>query len=302
MFFLLGSTRPAVAAAGAYGRARGASWCGGSCAIRRPSSTCGCSPATAPWSSPTCGTGWPICHLLRALRLRQWLEEAHGFSSFHAGLVMLPMSGAAAFCSMLGARTKGIRAPLTVAAACLAVGSAVFLLLQGTSPLVALLCAGALFGIPAGPGGHRQSGRRLRPGPGRRGGLGRRAPAHRPVPRRHHRVGPHRAAVRGARLGLRTACDRPDRRRTRPAAARPDPRRPQPAGRRRPGPGPGPATETGHVPSGPHRSQRPHPPHRKKTATPRPRPRPAPLHLASPHLTRSTSCPPPPSTPRPPWC
>ncbi|WP_405407978.1 MFS transporter [Streptomyces decoyicus] len=80
----------------------------------------------------------------------QWLEEAHGFSSFHAGLVMLPMSGAAAFCSIAGARTKGIRAPLSVAAACLAVGSAVFLLLQGTSPLVALLCAGALFGIPQG--------------------------------------------------------------------------------------------------------------------------------------------------------
>ncbi|WP_329171782.1 MFS transporter [Streptomyces decoyicus] len=80
----------------------------------------------------------------------QWLEEAHGFSSFHAGLVMLPMSGAAAFCSIAGARTKGIRAPLTVAAACLAVGSAVFLLIQGTSPLVALLCAGALFGIPQG--------------------------------------------------------------------------------------------------------------------------------------------------------
>ncbi|MFC9242005.1 MFS transporter [Streptomyces decoyicus] len=80
----------------------------------------------------------------------QWLEEAHGFSSFHAGLVMLPMSGAAAFCSIAGARTKGIRAPLTVAAGCLAVGSAVFLLLQGTSPLVALLCAGALFGIPQG--------------------------------------------------------------------------------------------------------------------------------------------------------
>ncbi|UKY53620.1 MFS transporter [Streptomyces inhibens] len=80
----------------------------------------------------------------------QWLEEAHGYSSFHAGLIMLPMSGAAAFCSIAGARTKGIRAPLTVAAACLAVGSAVFLLLQSTGPLIVLLCAGALFGIPQG--------------------------------------------------------------------------------------------------------------------------------------------------------
>ncbi|MFI0227159.1 MFS transporter [Streptomyces lydicus] len=80
----------------------------------------------------------------------QWLEEAHGYSSFHAGLIMLPMSGAAAFCSLAGARTKGIRAPLTVAAACLAAGSGVFLLLQGTSPLFALLCAAALFGVPQG--------------------------------------------------------------------------------------------------------------------------------------------------------
>ncbi|MFI9352259.1 MFS transporter [Streptomyces lydicus] len=80
----------------------------------------------------------------------QWLEEAHGYSSFHAGLIMLPMSGAAAFCSLAGARTKGIRAPLTVAAACLAAGSGVFLLLEGTSPLFALLCAAALFGVPQG--------------------------------------------------------------------------------------------------------------------------------------------------------
>ncbi|MFK0294692.1 MFS transporter [Streptomyces sp. NPDC090442] len=80
----------------------------------------------------------------------QWLEQAHGFSSFHAGLVMLPMSGAAALCSLAGARTRGIQAPLTVAALCLTAGSAVFLLLRDTSPLPLLLLAGALFGIPQG--------------------------------------------------------------------------------------------------------------------------------------------------------
>ncbi|WP_336048182.1 MFS transporter [Streptomyces sp. CA2R101] len=80
----------------------------------------------------------------------QWLEQAYGASSFQAGLILLPMSLAAAVCSLVGARTKGLRAPLTVAAVCLALGSAVFLLLQGTGPLVALLCAGALFGIPQG--------------------------------------------------------------------------------------------------------------------------------------------------------
>ncbi|MCB5912247.1 MFS transporter [Streptomyces pinistramenti] len=80
----------------------------------------------------------------------QWLEEAHGASSFHAGLIMLPMSCAAAVCSVAGARTKGIRGPLTLAALCLTAGSAVCLLLNGASPLIALLCAGALFGIPQG--------------------------------------------------------------------------------------------------------------------------------------------------------
>ncbi|MGW3010666.1 MFS transporter [Streptomyces sp. NPDC001219] len=80
----------------------------------------------------------------------QWLEQAHGFSSFQAGLVMLPMSGAAACCAIWGARTKGIRAPLAVAAGCLALGSAALLLLHGGSPLIALLCAGVLFGIPQG--------------------------------------------------------------------------------------------------------------------------------------------------------
>ncbi|MFE7317919.1 MFS transporter [Streptomyces sp. NPDC057555] len=80
----------------------------------------------------------------------QWLEQAHGFSSFHAGLVMLPMSGAAAVCSLAGTRGRGIRVPLALAAVCLMAGSAVFLLLHGTSPLPVLLTAGALFGIPQG--------------------------------------------------------------------------------------------------------------------------------------------------------
>ncbi|WP_244410268.1 MFS transporter [Streptomyces albofaciens] len=80
----------------------------------------------------------------------QWLEEGHGYSAFHAGLIMLPMSGAAAVCSLAGARTKGIRAPLMAAAVCLAIGSGVCLLLGGGTPPALLLLAGALFGIPQG--------------------------------------------------------------------------------------------------------------------------------------------------------
>ncbi|MFF1380424.1 MFS transporter [Streptomyces sp. NPDC058308] len=80
----------------------------------------------------------------------QWLEEERGYSSLHTGLVMLPMSLAALACSLIGARTKGIRAPLTVAAVLLAVGSALLLGTTGATPLVVLLLAGACFGIPQG--------------------------------------------------------------------------------------------------------------------------------------------------------
>nr|WP_279617073.1 MFS transporter [Streptomyces silaceus] len=80
----------------------------------------------------------------------QWLEEERGLSSLHTGLVMLPMSLAALACSLLGARTKGIRAPLTVAAVLLAVGSALLLFTTGATPLAVLLLTGACFGVPQG--------------------------------------------------------------------------------------------------------------------------------------------------------
>ncbi|WP_419796048.1 MFS transporter [Streptomyces mexicanus] len=80
----------------------------------------------------------------------QWLEDAHGLSSFTAGLVMLPMSAAAAVCSLLGARTKGIRAPLTVAAVLLAAGSGLLLLTGHHASTAVLLSAAVLFGLPQG--------------------------------------------------------------------------------------------------------------------------------------------------------
>ncbi|WP_433893545.1 MFS transporter [Streptomyces sp. CA-111067] len=80
----------------------------------------------------------------------QWLEEAHGFSSSTAGLLMLPMSVAAMATSLLGARTKGIRAPLTMAAVLLGVGSVMLLGAGHTSPALLLAAGGALFGLPQG--------------------------------------------------------------------------------------------------------------------------------------------------------
>ena len=80
----------------------------------------------------------------------QWLEEAHGMSTARAGLVLLPMSVAAMATSLLGARTKGIRAPLTVAGVLLLAGGGVLLVAGHTTPALALAAAGALFGLPQG--------------------------------------------------------------------------------------------------------------------------------------------------------
>ncbi|MFC5719254.1 MFS transporter [Streptomyces gamaensis] len=80
----------------------------------------------------------------------QWLEVAHGYDALGSGLIMLPMSAAAAACSLLGARTKGLRAPLTAVAALLVAGSGALLLTDGATPVAVLLVAAALFGIPQG--------------------------------------------------------------------------------------------------------------------------------------------------------
>ncbi|MFF5618097.1 MFS transporter [[Kitasatospora] papulosa] len=80
----------------------------------------------------------------------QWLEEARGYSPGHTGLLMLPMSVTALVCSLLGARTKGLRGPLTLAALLLTAGAGILALLSGDTPLAVLLLAGACFGAPQG--------------------------------------------------------------------------------------------------------------------------------------------------------
>ncbi|MET8472622.1 MFS transporter [Streptomyces sp. NPDC006422] len=80
----------------------------------------------------------------------QWLEEGRGYSSGHTGLLMLPMSLTALVCSLLGARTKGIRAPLITACVLLTAGAGLLAFLDGDTPLALLLVAGACFGIPQG--------------------------------------------------------------------------------------------------------------------------------------------------------
>ena len=83
----------------------------------------------------------------------QWLEESHGFSSFDSGLIMLPMSLAAAMCSLLGARTKGIRGPLILAAVLLLAGAGTLAFAHSGTPPALLLLASVLFGLPQGLAG-----------------------------------------------------------------------------------------------------------------------------------------------------
>ncbi|MEV7427221.1 MFS transporter [Streptomyces sp. NBC_01429] len=80
----------------------------------------------------------------------QWLEEARGFSSGDTGLLMLPMSLAALVCSLLGARTKGIRGPLTLGCLSLTGGAVLLFFFSGSTPLPVLLLAGVCFGVPQG--------------------------------------------------------------------------------------------------------------------------------------------------------
>lgn len=82
----------------------------------------------------------------------QWLEEARGFSSLHTRLVMLPMSLAALACSLLGARTKGIRAPLSIAAVLLVVGGTLLLFTSGGTPLAGLQRTAQYIGAIAASG------------------------------------------------------------------------------------------------------------------------------------------------------
>lgn len=80
----------------------------------------------------------------------QWLEEGRGLSSGETGLLMLPMSVTALVCSLLGARTKGIRGPLTLGCLLLTGGAGLLLFVDGSTPIAVLLLAGACFGVPQG--------------------------------------------------------------------------------------------------------------------------------------------------------
>lgn len=80
----------------------------------------------------------------------QWLESGPGFSSTQAGLVTLPMSIIAGVCAILGARTKGIRAPMLFGIGAMLTGSLVMTWVHSASSVWLLAVAVSFFGFAQG--------------------------------------------------------------------------------------------------------------------------------------------------------
>jgi len=80
----------------------------------------------------------------------QWLESGAGFTSSQAGLMMIPVSVVAAFSSVAGARSKGIRAPIIVSTASALIGCVCLLGIDGKTSVWIIAAAAMLFGLPQG--------------------------------------------------------------------------------------------------------------------------------------------------------
>jgi MFS family permease len=80
----------------------------------------------------------------------QWLESSAHYSPGEAGLMTLPMSIMAAVCSLLGARTRGIRAPFITGAAGGLLGCFSLMFLHSDTRAWLIATAVMLIGIPLG--------------------------------------------------------------------------------------------------------------------------------------------------------
>lgn len=80
----------------------------------------------------------------------QWLEQGRGLSARTAGLVLLPLSASALAVSALTGRREAPRAKLLVGSVVQIAVCAGLLFAGATTPLWALLAAGAVMGVPQG--------------------------------------------------------------------------------------------------------------------------------------------------------
>jgi MFS family permease len=80
----------------------------------------------------------------------QWLESSAHYSASAAGLMTLPMSIVAGICSLLAARTKGLRPPFVIAAIGGIVGCVCLMFVHADTPAWFMATAAMFFGVPMG--------------------------------------------------------------------------------------------------------------------------------------------------------
>ncbi|MFC5826998.1 MFS transporter [Nonomuraea insulae] len=80
----------------------------------------------------------------------QWLQESRGLSAYQAGLLLLPMSGAAIVVTALTGRRAVVRGKLVVGALVQIAGCAALLTLGPSSPVWSLVVIAAVVGVPQG--------------------------------------------------------------------------------------------------------------------------------------------------------
>ncbi|MGW3980205.1 MFS transporter [Streptomyces mirabilis] len=84
--------------------------------------------------------------------LTQWLEVARGLSAYQAGLMLMPMGVLTALAARVVSRRAAVRWPLIACAVLLLVGAMATLFVGSGTPIAAVICVTAVFGLTSGAG------------------------------------------------------------------------------------------------------------------------------------------------------
>ncbi|MFF8024988.1 MFS transporter [Streptomyces sp. NPDC007896] len=84
--------------------------------------------------------------------LTQWLEVARGLSAYQAGLMLMPMGVLTALAARVVSRRAAVRLPLIACAVLLLVGAVATLFVGSNTPMAAVICVTAVFGLTSGAG------------------------------------------------------------------------------------------------------------------------------------------------------
>ena len=82
--------------------------------------------------------------------LTQWLEAAHGLSTYEAGLALIPLGVLSAVTARVASRHVRLRLSLTVSAVLMLAGAVAALFLTSGTPLIAIIGVTGLFGLMSG--------------------------------------------------------------------------------------------------------------------------------------------------------